>query len=187
MPPWSGGCVVEIEPREDLPQIVNVHLRSETMAATSALSARPGIAGLLVKLHTDLSRPLENVKELPERQVQQSRDHGDRVQDGQKAVCLAAQPLLPFGKFFHIFQRPAQIGVKLYQQTGDAGPGAQCARCGHRFASQMHIDDLRQVLSRLNFDYTTGAPGGHWQALCPACKRKTLATTQIRMKEEARG
>ena len=102
-------------------------------------------------------------------------------------TVIAGLLYLPFGKFFHIFQRPAQIGVKLYQQTGDAGPGAQCARCGHRFASQMHIDDLRQVLSRLNFDYTTGAPGGHWQALCPACKRKTLATTQIRMKEEARG
>jgi len=102
-------------------------------------------------------------------------------------TVIAGLLYLPFGKFFHIFQRPAQIGVKLYQQTGDAGPGAQCARCGQRFASQMHIDDLRQVLSRLAFDYTTGAPGGHWQALCPACKRKTLATTQIRMKEEARG
>ena len=31
---------------------------------------------------------------------------------------------LPFGKFFHIFQRPAQLGVKLYQEAGDAGEEA---------------------------------------------------------------
>jgi hypothetical protein len=51
----------------------------------------------------------------------------------------------------------------------------------------MHIDDLRQVLSRLGFDYTTDAPGGHWQTLCPACKRRTLAAAQIRMKGDVRG
>ena len=37
---------------------------------------------------------------------------------------------LPFGKFFHIFQRPAQIGVNLYKEEGKADPGAHCARCG---------------------------------------------------------
>jgi hypothetical protein len=94
---------------------------------------------------------------------------------------------LPFGKFFHIFQRPAQLGVKLYHLEGDEGPPAACARCGQRFASQMHIEDLREVLKRLDFNYSTDAPGGHWQALCPACKRKTLATAQIRLKETMLG
>ncbi len=102
-------------------------------------------------------------------------------------TVIAGLLYLPFGKFFHIFQRPAQLGVKLYQQTGDADTGTQCARCGQRFASQMHINDLRKVLQRLNFDYANESAGGHWQALCPACKRKTLASAQIRMKEEARG
>jgi hypothetical protein len=102
-------------------------------------------------------------------------------------TVIAGLLFLPFGKFFHIFQRPAQIGVKLYQETGDAGEGAHCARCGQRFASQMHIDDLRQVLGRLGFDYGVTGRAGHWQGLCPACKRKTLAETQIRMKEETRG
>ena len=102
-------------------------------------------------------------------------------------TVIAGLLYLPFGKFFHIFQRPAQLGVKLYQQTGDADPGTPCARCGQRFASQLHVNDLRRVLQQLNFDYTTEAAGGHWQALCPACKRKTLASAQIRMQEEARG
>ena len=32
---------------------------------------------------------------------------------------------LPFGKFFHVFQRPAQLGVALYQLEG-AGPPSEC-------------------------------------------------------------
>jgi NNP family nitrate/nitrite transporter-like MFS transporter len=94
---------------------------------------------------------------------------------------------LPFGKFFHIFQRPAQIGVKIYHRQGDAGPGASCARCGERFASLMHVQDLRDVLGRLRFDYTMAGPAGHWQAFCPACKRKTLAAAQLRMRRESHG
>lgn len=94
---------------------------------------------------------------------------------------------LPFGKFFHIFQRPAQIGAKLYRRIGEEGPGALCPRCGIRFASQMHIEDLRAVLARLGYDYRMEAPGGHWQALCPACKRKVLAAAQARQKQEDYG
>jgi NNP family nitrate/nitrite transporter-like MFS transporter len=95
---------------------------------------------------------------------------------------------LPFGKFFHIFQRPAQIGVKLYQQAGDAGEGALCERCHQRFASKMHVDDLRtQVLPGLGFDYSVPENVGHWQAICPPCKRKSVASAQLRMKDSNLG
>ena len=30
-------------------------------------------------------------------------------------------------------------------------------------------------------------PAGHWQAPCPARKRKSLSTVQLRIKETARG
>jgi hypothetical protein len=104
------------------------------------------------------------------------------------AITVVAGLLyLPFGKFFHIFQRPAQLGVKLYQEAGDAGEGAQCGRCGQRFASKMHIDDLRGVLTQVGFDYRIGGTARHWQALCPACKRKALAGAQLRTKEQSRG
>ncbi len=102
-------------------------------------------------------------------------------------TVIAALLFLPFGKFFHIFQRPAQLGVKLYQDAGAKDPGATCVRCGERFASRMHIDDLRTILPQLGFDYGMAAPAGHWQELCPACKRKTLAVAQMRIREEARG
>jgi MFS family permease len=94
---------------------------------------------------------------------------------------------LPFGKFFHIFQRPAQLGVKLYHEHGDSGSGAACARCGERFASRLHINDLKTVLPQLGFDYRIDGPAGHWQELCPACKRRTLASAQLRLQEEEYG
>ena len=60
---------------------------------------------------------------------------------------------LPFGKFFHIFQRPAQLGVAFYREAGAKGEPARCARCGAPFASRMHIDDLKQVERELGIRY----------------------------------
>lgn len=102
-------------------------------------------------------------------------------------VVISALLYLPFGKFFHIFQRPAQLGVKLYQRAGEADPGTRCARCGQRFASRMHIDDLKRVLPQLGFDYRLAGPASTWQELCPACKRISLSRAQLRLKEEPRG
>jgi len=103
-------------------------------------------------------------------------------------TVIAGLLYLPFGKFFHIFQRPAQLGVKLYQQAGSEDKGTLCPRCGERFASKLHIDDLRQeVLPNLGFDYSLHNGIEHWQALCPACKRKSIARAQIRIKETVRG
>jgi NNP family nitrate/nitrite transporter-like MFS transporter len=94
---------------------------------------------------------------------------------------------LPFGKFFHIFMRPAQLGVRLYLQRGDEGEGARCARCGERYASKMQVEDLRAILPELGFDYRIPGPAGHWQGLCPACKRRTIAAAQLRLKETSVG
>jgi hypothetical protein len=102
-------------------------------------------------------------------------------------TVITALLFLPFGKFFHIFQRPAQIGVKFYHAAGEKDEGAVCARCGERFASRMHVNDLKLVLAQLGFDYSMPGPAGHWQEVCPACKRKTIALAQLRMKEEEHG
>jgi MFS transporter, NNP family, nitrate/nitrite transporter len=102
-------------------------------------------------------------------------------------TVVGALLYLPFGKFFHIFQRPAQLGVKLYQDYAARDEGSVCARCGQRFASRLQIDDLRDVLPELGFDYRMGTETTTWQDFCPACKRTTLATAQLRLKEQARG
>lgn len=103
-------------------------------------------------------------------------------------TVIATLLYLPFGKLFHVVQRPAQLGVKLYLAEGEAGPGATCARCGERFASRLQLDDLKGILPELGFDYRMpGSPAGSWQDLCPPCKRKSLATAQLRIKEAARG
>jgi len=102
-------------------------------------------------------------------------------------TVIAALLYLPFGKFFHIFQRPAQLGVKLYQKAGDLDGGAVCPRCGQGFASKMQIEDLRQVLPELGFDYSMAGAADHWQAVCPPCKRKSIALSQLRAKETAHG
>lgn len=102
-------------------------------------------------------------------------------------TVIAALLYLPFGKFFHIFQRPAQLGVKLYHAAGDAGEAALCVRCDQRFASRLHLEDLKQVLPQVGFDFRLDGKVAHWQDLCPACKRKSLAFSQIRLKEQVRG
>jgi NNP family nitrate/nitrite transporter-like MFS transporter len=98
-------------------------------------------------------------------------------------TVIVALLYLPFGKFFHIFQRPAQLGVRIYHEAA-AAEDVRCVRCAEPFASRLHVEDMKVVLPQLGFDYRTDGPGGHWQELCPACKRRTLATAQLRMKEE---
>ncbi len=84
---------------------------------------------------------------------------------------------LPFGKFFHIFQRPAQLGLDFYKQAGAEGEQAACVRCGEAFTSRMHVEDLKTVERALSIHYEM-ADGTHYQDLCPRCRRKNLALTQ---------
>ena len=62
------------------------------------------------------------------------------------AVCVIFTLLwLPFGKLFHIFQRPAHLAVAVYKEAGRRGEQAACRRCGEPFASLMHVQDLITV------------------------------------------
>lgn len=86
---------------------------------------------------------------------------------------------LPFGKFFHIFQRPAQLGVSFYQDVARAGPRAKCRRCGHEFASVMHVEDLITTQQQLGYRYEIPDPAlGHYQWICPRCRRALFAQSQ---------
>jgi hypothetical protein len=88
------------------------------------------------------------------------------------AVVIVTLVWLPFGKFFHIFQRPAQLGVSFYKDAGARGEQAHCARCGEPYASKMHVEDLIEVERQLGYKYD--APHSvvdHYQRICPRCRR----------------
>ena len=84
---------------------------------------------------------------------------------------------IPFGKLFHIFQRPANIGVAYYKEAGAAGPAQSCTECGEPFASRLQVGDLEEVLPQVGFDYSLPG-GGHYQRVCAACRRKLVTLAQ---------
>ena len=87
---------------------------------------------------------------------------------------------IPFGKLFHIFQRPANVGVHFYRREAAEGEAQPCRSCGEPFASRMQVDDLKIVLPQVGFDYSIPAAngGGNWQDTCPQCRRKQVALAQ---------
>ena len=93
-------------------------------------------------------------------------------------VVSGALLYVPFGKLFHVVQRPLHVGVLLYKREGARGPQAACARCGEAFASAMHRDDLAAALR------ASGVPVP--LDLCPRCKRATLGAAQGRAVAAAR-
>jgi hypothetical protein len=96
---------------------------------------------------------------------------------------------LPFSKFFHLIERPATVGIKLYTQITHEEAMQPCARCGTEFATMRFIGDLKKTLADVGENYAlpaTSVPaqgrGGPsqtsnlwWQDLCPACKRVVRA------------
>jgi len=89
---------------------------------------------------------------------------------------------LPFGKFFHIFQRPAQLGVGFYKDVGRREAAARCRRCDAPFTSQLHAEDLIQVERALGYKYEIkDARAEHYQWICPPCRRALFALAQGRL------
>jgi hypothetical protein len=84
---------------------------------------------------------------------------------------------LPFGKLFHIFQRPAQLGVSFYKDEGARGEQAACRRCGHAFLAAAMVSDLKTVERELGFSYEL-RDGHHYQDVCPKCRRALFGLAQ---------
>jgi hypothetical protein len=111
---------------------------------------------------------------------------------------------LPFGKFFHLIERPATVGIELYQRTGEQTLQQRCARCGEEFAPVRFIQDLKRTLYEVGENYTLletprqplsmpedeppvkSTPQEEeivskawWQDICPACKRVMRAQANL--------
>ncbi len=98
---------------------------------------------------------------------------------------------LPFGKFFHIIERPATVGIELYWRTGEDSEQHRCPRCGRAFAPERFVRDLKRTLYDIGEQYSVSPSGAAqersstaenspretataatwWQDFCPECKR----------------
>src|SRR5579883_3235554 len=115
-----------------------------------------------------------------------------------EAVVVLWLISLPFGKFFHLIERPATVGIELYWRTGEGTEMQTCARCGAEFAPARFIADLKKTLYDVGENYAMqpgpagAAPpatseearaaatsGIWWQDLCPECKRIMRAQANL--------
>ena len=94
-------------------------------------------------------------------------------------TVIAALLYIPYGKFFHIFQRPIQLSVALYKKSNAALPPIPCRVCKEPFVGPMHQEDMKEVLlaMRLSADDVE---------ICPRCRRRRLGVAQDRVMSEAR-
>ncbi len=95
-----------------------------------------------------------------------------------QAIVVVWLLSIPFGKFFHIVERPASIGVTLYQTVnqgvehyGDQPQTGRCKRCTQELPSRQFVRDLVGVLSDLGQNYALNTELGVLQDYCPTCKR----------------
>ncbi len=75
---------------------------------------------------------------------------------------------IPFGKFFHIVQRPAAVGMQLFKYTSrrkDGGELKTCRRCHEPIDTPEYVDNLRGTMRDLKLDFD------EWAEYCPRCKR----------------
>src|SRR5690606_16536856 len=91
---------------------------------------------------------------------------------------------LPFGKFFHIYQRLAQLGANLYKTEGRRRGMAVCPHTKEEFATQTHINDLKDVSKDLGFNYDKKDGSNHID-LSPEGKRSALAMAHLKARKEA--
>ncbi len=94
------------------------------------------------------------------------------------AAVVLSLVFIPFGKFFHVLQRPASVGIQMYAEVNNRDGRRPCAKCGEPMASQAFVDDLQATLHQLGQDYRlegTSQPADHLTELCPRCKRVARA------------
>ncbi|MFJ2416303.1 MFS transporter [Streptomyces brevispora] len=73
---------------------------------------------------------------------------------------------IPFGKFFHIVQRPAAVGMQLFKYTGRQDQQVfSCRRCEEPIDTAPYVDNLRGTMRDLSLDFDA------WAEYCPRCKR----------------
>jgi hypothetical protein len=90
---------------------------------------------------------------------------------------------IPFGKFFHIIQRPAQIGAHIYKKEGMKTGMAVCPETGKEYATNLHIRDLKSVTKELGFNFENEEKKSLLD-YSPEGKRDLLAKAHLKARQE---
>lgn len=82
------------------------------------------------------------------------------------AVVVLTLMYIPFGKFFHVIQRPASVGVEVYKRTAIADTGMfTCRRCEQPIDAKAFVADLKTTMDELGLGFSDAVE------TCPRCKR----------------
>ncbi|WP_438293366.1 MFS transporter [Streptomyces sp. HUAS TT7] len=81
---------------------------------------------------------------------------------------------IPFGKFFHIVQRPAAVGMQLFKYTARQDEQVfPCKRCGQPIDTAPYVENLQGTMRDLKLDFDA------WAQYCPRCKRVLRGTAYL--------
>ncbi|MFF9852754.1 MFS transporter [Streptomyces litmocidini] len=83
---------------------------------------------------------------------------------------------IPFGKFFHIVQRPAAVGMQLFKYTSrrrDEAEVLACRRCQEPIDTAPYVANLRGTMRDLDLGFD------EWAEYCPRCKRVLRGTAYL--------
>lgn len=98
-------------------------------------------------------------------------------------VVIGTLLYLPFGKLFHIFQRPASLGISYYKAAGAEKEQTLCPVTRQEFAPRLQTDDLKEVLGELDFDYSS--PDGKapaWNEVSPRGRRILIGRAHAKVR-----
>ncbi|MER5309909.1 MFS transporter [Streptomyces sp. NPDC002773] len=82
---------------------------------------------------------------------------------------------IPFGKFFHIVQRPAAVGMQLFKYTSRRkdGEAFTCRRCHEPIDTAPYVENLKGTMRDLDLGFD------EWTEYCPRCKRVLRGTAYL--------
>ncbi|MER5206624.1 MFS transporter [Streptomyces sp. NPDC002825] len=83
---------------------------------------------------------------------------------------------IPFGKFFHIVQRPAAVGMQLFKYTArrkDEDEILTCRRCHEPIDTAPYVENLQGTMRDLDLGFD------EWAEYCPRCKRVLRGTAYL--------
>ncbi|CAM3448165.1 MFS transporter [Sphingobacterium prati] len=91
---------------------------------------------------------------------------------------------MPFGKFFHIIQRPAQIGAHIYKEVGRKQGMQQCKFTHKEYTTKLHVADLKKITKETGFNLEN-KDGESILDYSPEGKRDLLAIAHFKARRQS--